>query len=371
MQFQPGGARQSPTTVVLSDTTTEMQIHQGVLQIQPAPTTAVLTNAPADEDKELCARRGNGTPRERAIFHPPPSLLARDEMIVNMPIIVDRRHNRLEPLGTLPAYENALIPTTLGGQAQYRVLARVGQGATATTWRCVRTDTAHEVCLKLVSCGGGFLDVGLSEARLLQRLAEEMAAATEATAIVRIEEFYYHREHLFIVQELLGPSVQAHYRALGASRLTFYTQDKLQQFVRQIVGALAFLHARGMIHCDVKPDNICLTAAGGFKLVDFGATLLSHDELCNYVQARWYRAPEVMLGIQYDTKIDVFSLACSIAETILGHSPFRGRCPSGCSRPTRTSPRCSSPPPASSTPSTRPWAAPTSSSRGRTRRCAP
>ena len=67
-----------------------------------------------------------------------------------------------------------------------------------------------------------------------------------------------------------------------------------------ILSALAFLHRFGIAHCDVKPENICLTSANpmrtAFKLIDFGSAVLKYDVHNSYVQSRWYRAPEVSLG---------------------------------------------------------------------------
>ena len=88
----------------------------------------------------------------------------------------------------------------------------------------------------------------------------------------------------------------------------------------QILDALDFLHSISITHCDIKTPNICLVDAGArqFKLIDFGAAVLTHDVHTSYLQSRWYRAPEVMLGCPWCEKIDLWSLGCVLAEVTVG-----------------------------------------------------
>lgn len=61
-----------------------------------------------------------------------------------------------------------------------------------------------------------------------------------------------------------------------------------------------------------------------FKLIDFGSSCFIHDHLSSYVQSRYYRAPEVILGCKYDFKIDLWSLGCVLAELYTGEVLFNG-----------------------------------------------
>ena len=80
------------------------------------------------------------------------------------------------------------------------------------------------------------------------------------------------------------------------------------------------------MHCDVKPDNVCLASVSRrtVRLIDFGSSLSRFDTKSSLVQARWYRAPEVMLGIPWDSKIDMWALGCLICELRLGQPMFDG-----------------------------------------------
>lgn len=84
-----------------------------------------------------------------------------------------------------------------------------------------------------------------------------------------------------------------------------------------------FLHGLGIIHCDLKPENILIKSYKkcAVKIIDLGSSCFRSDNLCLYVQSRSYRAPEVILGLPYDEKIDLWSLGCILAELCSGEVP--------------------------------------------------
>ena len=81
-----------------------------------------------------------------------------------------------------------------------------------------------------------------------------------------------------------------------------------------------FLHGLGIIHCDLKPENILIKSYKKceVKIIDLGSSCFRSDNLSLYVQSRSYRAPEVILGLPYDEKIDLWSLGCILAELCSG-----------------------------------------------------
>ncbi|KAF2602476.1 hypothetical protein F2Q70_00028624 [Brassica cretica] len=94
--------------------------------------------------------------------------------------------------------------------------------------------------------------------------------------------------------------------------------------MRQCLEALVFLHGLGIIHCDLKPENILIKSYKkcAVKIIDLGSSCFRSDNLCLYVQSRSYRAPEVILGLPYDEKIDLWSLGCILAELCSGEVLF-------------------------------------------------
>lgn len=89
-------------------------------------------------------------------------------------------------------------------------------------------------------------------------------------------------------------------------------------------------HACAVIHCDLKPENILLRHPKRcfIKIVDFGSSCKSHDPPFSYVQSRFYRSPEILLGLKYGVPIDMWSLG----EHHALHSPCTPAPPHRCLR---------------------------------------
>ena len=94
----------------------------------------------------------------------------------------------------------------------------------------------------------------------------------------------------------------------------------------QILVSLEYFHSLRIIHCDLTPENILLKSSKncGIKVIDFGSGCYETDRVYTYIQSRFYRAPEVMLGIPYTTAIDMWSFACIIVELYIGYPLFPG-----------------------------------------------
>lgn len=106
----------------------------------------------------------------------------------------------------------------------------------------------------------------------------------------------------------------------------------------QILDALIVLRDASIIHCDLKPENILLasTGQGGgslgqLKLIDFGSACFEGRTFFSYIQSRFYRSPEVLLGLSYNGAIDMWSFGCVAAELFLGLPLFPGTSVDSCS----------------------------------------
>jgi serine/threonine protein kinase len=80
----------------------------------------------------------------------------------------------------------------------------------------------------------------------------------------------------------------------------------------------------GVIHCDLKPENILFTdeKLNHLKVIDFGSSCFSYKQGFSYVQSRYYRAPEIVLGLPYSCAADMWSLGCIVAELKTGRPLF-------------------------------------------------
>jgi dual specificity tyrosine-phosphorylation-regulated kinase 2/3/4 len=144
--------------------------------------------------------------------------------------------------------------------------------------------------------------------------------------ILEMKTFFYHREHLIIVTELLRQNLFEFGKfILDNDEEPYFTLPRLAYITRQCLVALKFVHNLGLVHSDVKPENILLGSysRSQVKLIDFGSSCYLTDRQSSYIQSRSYRAPEVVLGLPYDGKIDIWSLGCVVAEMFTGEVTFQ------------------------------------------------
>jgi dual specificity tyrosine-phosphorylation-regulated kinase 1 len=137
--------------------------------------------------------------------------------------------------------------------------------------------------------------------------------------------FKHKHHHQCLVFEPLSTNL---YQLLVQTKFRGLDLDVVQKIARQLLKALAYL-ARpdiDIIHCDLKPENIMLKDPERFdiKLIDFGSACKSNEQSYTYIQSRFYRSPEVILGLPYSVAIDMWSLGCMLVELYTGDPLFAG-----------------------------------------------
>lgn len=133
-----------------------------------------------------------------------------------------------------------------------------------------------------------------------------------------IESGFVYCEHYCIVSDLLGTSV---FGEIEKKKFKGLPLKYVQNVLSCVLPVLSALSALNLAHCDVKPENILERYPESdkmFKLIDFGSCLFTAENDIKYIQSRFYRAPEVVLNLPYDSKIDIWSLGCVAAEILLG-----------------------------------------------------
>ncbi|HEX8253568.1 MAG TPA: serine/threonine-protein kinase [Thermoanaerobaculia bacterium] len=194
----------------------------------------------------------------------------------------------------------------------YRVIRQLGEGGMGTVLLAVRehAEFAQRVAIKLVR--GGEV--------LLQRFRQErqILAGLEHPNIARLIDGGTTADGLpYLVMEYVeGTPIDEYCRACS-------TPDKLRLFL-QLCDAVQYAHRSLIIHRDIKPPNVLVTADGTPKLLDFGiAKLVSQtEETSTRVMTPDYASPEQLMGRAITTSADVFSLGVLLFELLTGQKPF-------------------------------------------------
>ncbi|CAI9091720.1 OLC1v1026819C1 [Oldenlandia corymbosa var. corymbosa] len=206
---------------------------------------------------------------------------------------------------------------------RYYITEYLGSAAFSKVARAHDLHTGADVCLKIIKNDKDFFDQSLDEIKLLKYVNKHDPA--DKHHILRLYDYFYHQEHLFIVCELLRANLyefQKFNKESGGE--PYFTLSRLQAITQQCLEALEYLHGLGIMHCDLKPENILIKSYRRceIKVIDLGSSCFQTDNLSLYVQSRSYRAPEVILGLSYDPKIDIWSLGCILAELYSGEVLF-------------------------------------------------
>ncbi|XP_038885603.1 serine/threonine-protein kinase SRPK isoform X2 [Benincasa hispida] len=237
--------------------------------------------------------------------------------VFDLRIIHRKNRTGFEESKDLPIVLNKVLA------GRYYVTEYLGSAAFSKVVQAHDLHMGVDVCLKIIKNDKDFFDQSLDEIKLLKLVNKHDPA--DQCHILRLYDYFYHQEHLFIVCELLRANLyefqKFNQESGGAAYFTF---RRLQVITRQCLEALEFLHHLGIIHCDLKPENILIKSYKRceIKVIDLGSSCFQSDNLCLYVQSRSYRAPEVILGLPYDPKIDLWSLGCILAELWSGEVLF-------------------------------------------------
>ncbi|KAF9054332.1 kinase-like domain-containing protein [Panaeolus papilionaceus] len=151
-----------------------------------------------------------------------------------------------------------------------------------------------------------------------RRLLEEI----DHPFIVNLRYAFQDDENCFFVLDLmLGGDLRFHLERLGAM-----PEETVRFYVAQLSSALSFLHDMGIMHRDLKPDNILLDDKGNAHLTDFNiAVHFGERKLTGIAGSMAYMAPEILLKRGYTCHIDWWSLGVCTYELIFGRRPFKGR----------------------------------------------
>jgi len=202
----------------------------------------------------------------------------------------------------------------------YKILEEIGKGGMGVVFKALNVNLDKEVAVKTIALGLSsdeiFLNRFRTEARALARLRD--------TNIVDIYDLRLDDNQWFIVMEYVeGITLAQKIREGGASPW----KDTLTLF-KQILSAIGHAHRVGIIHRDIKPNNVMITADGTVKVTDFGLAKDQQNKNHTIVSSTggtlFYMSPEQLKGLQFtDFRSDIYALGLTLYEMLTGKIPFR------------------------------------------------
>lgn len=211
----------------------------------------------------------------------------------------------------------------LGDHLFYRfeILGILGKGSFGVVCKCLDHKTGMTVAVKIIKNKQKFHKQGAVEVKVLKHLNEN--DQEDYHNIVRMLASFNFRSHLCIVFELLSINL---YDFLKVNHFQGLTLALVRCFAIQLLICLKFTSFHNIIHCDLKPENILLRdpTRAAIKVIDYGSSCYTQEQIYTYIQSRFYRAPEIMLGIPYTPAIDIWSYGCILIELYTGYPLFPG-----------------------------------------------
>jgi len=208
----------------------------------------------------------------------------------------------------------------------YRLTRLIRAGHSCYVWEAVKESSDERFALKMLRTE----EAKDKEAVGYLKHEWEVAKELHHPNIIRFYDFVTQYHAPFLVLEL--------YSALNLKQVLREGPEPLaylaEKIIHQTTHGLHYLHQRGWIHCDIKPDNILVDDEGNVKLIDFTIAQRSKRSLLSFLGfkqpvrgTRSYMSPEQIRGENLDGRSDVYSLACVIFELLAGRPPFTGSSP--------------------------------------------
>jgi len=206
--------------------------------------------------------------------------------------------------------------------SHYRIAEKIGQGGMAVVYRAEDTRLGREVALKFLDAGGG-----QEEAQRFQREARAVSAMSHPNVSVVHDVGEFEGNQFIVLEYLPGGTLTekiATYHRSGRE----IPEETFISYATQMARGLSHAHGRGVIHRDLKPDNVLFNADGALKITDFGLARQSGETRLTQTGMAMgtlaYMPPEQVRGEDVDERADLFSLGVMLYELATGQLPFRG-----------------------------------------------
>jgi len=226
-------------------------------------------------------------------------------------------------------YYSAQPGEELGPDRSLKVEAQIGRGVFSSVVQCKDTKDNKEYAVKFIRANTMMRRAAEKEVDMYKRLAKDGRKEDPEGARFLINLMgcgtFEHAGHYCLLFELLRCDMRFAVQKYGQGG--GLPLPALVQYTRQLFQALRVLQRMKVIHADLKPDNLLMTMnKAEVQICDFGSAMdVAEQVRTAYAQPRYYRAPEVILGLPYDTQIDIWSAGATIFELATGRILFTGK----------------------------------------------
>ncbi|MEQ1828744.1 MAG: serine/threonine-protein kinase [Pirellula sp.] len=208
----------------------------------------------------------------------------------------------------------------------YRLTRLIRLGSTCQVWEAIRDDGQKRYALKVLrpEQRGNREEIGFLKHEF------EIANKLNHKNIIKIVEYKTDAETPFMVMELFSEINLKQALRRGPEPISF----QLTNIVEQACEALYYLHSKGYVHCDIKPDNLLLSRDYEVKLIDFTISRKVKSGISKLFSrkqkvegTRSYMSPEQIRGFALDQRSDIYSMGCTLFELCTGKAPYTGNTP--------------------------------------------
>ncbi|TNV83786.1 hypothetical protein FGO68_gene4196 [Halteria grandinella] len=209
---------------------------------------------------------------------------------------------------------------------RYQVLEELGRGAFGLVVQCLDHKTQQKVAIKINRNDQQQMVGCRTEIEVLTLIAKDQKfnGGQKSALLAMHTQFKFRGFQCFVFDQLSANL----YQELKAGRFADSPNKirLIKSITYQLLQGLIQLKRLGILHCDLKLENIMFTnpdKSDNIQIIDFGSSSFIGNQLYTYVQSRFYRAPEIVLGNPaYDFQVDMWSVGCIIGELFCGHPIF-------------------------------------------------
>jgi len=204
---------------------------------------------------------------------------------------------------------------------RYEVQSELGKGSFGQVLKCHDKRKDLVTAVKLIRNKKRFHKQAQIEVKLLKYVKQH--DPNNQSNIIHLMDTFLFRNHLCIVFECMSLNL---YELIKNNNYQGLSMGLIRRFAQQMLTGLKTLRKLRIIHCDLKPENVllCKSNSSAIKIIDLGSSCFDDEVTYTYIQSRFYRAPEVILGLPYDGAIDMWSFGCILAELFMGYPVLPG-----------------------------------------------